>query len=137
MDMMTNATEAPSLSWRRTSDGLVAEHPLTGVVYELRRHHVDDRKLDGGYVHTWWIVVVDGDHVAQEGDQASARTYAEESARRRLVREAREGRVFVRSAGTRRLPGRCELVTVDPDTLAEAVIGAEPTRQGATARAAG
>lgn len=126
---------AAPLVWRRTSDGLEAEHPLTGGVYALQRHHVDDRVLDGGHVHTYWNVLIDGCPVEQYGSWRIARHFAEESARIRLRREAHDGRVFVRSAPLGQLRGRCELVTVDPDTLEERVIGVEPTRQGAELRA--
>lgn len=68
---------AAKLRWSREPDGY-----RSGPFF-CQRHHVDDREFDGGYVHTYWNLLVDGEPYQQHTDLASAKRDAERLAARR------------------------------------------------------
>ncbi len=59
------------MKWSRESDGYRSGR------YFCERHSVDDREYDGGYVHTYWNLIVAGDPVQQHTSLGSCKKDAE------------------------------------------------------------
>lgn len=59
------------MKWTREPDGYRSGR------YFLQRHEVDDRAYDGGIMHTYWNLLIDGQPVEQHWSLADAKRDAE------------------------------------------------------------